>query len=169
MTRRRRRRRSGWTHLMMLASVLTVRRIRERAGNTTSSVVCSSGEPYTIWQLSRHLLADHMASIDGVGFLHALTPLTHPHTHPSHIPSHTPHLPSHFLCTPSHPHTSSHPHTPLTPLTHPSHFPCTHSHHPYSWADPLFWLGLRRSLEQSDLYAHPSEVDSEKLLKRFNR
>jgi len=41
--------------------------------------------------------------------------------------------------------------------------------HPHSWLDPLFWLGLRRSLEQTDLYAHPSEADSEKLLKKFNK
>ena len=38
-----------------------------------------------------------------------------------------------------------------------------------SWVDPLFWIGCCRSLEQSDLYAHPSEADSEKLLKTFNK
>lgn len=40
---------------------------------------------------------------------------------------------------------------------------------PSSWVDPLFWLGCRRDLEQTDLYTHPSEAASEKLLKTFNR
>ena len=45
----------------------------------------------------------------------------------------------------------------------------THTHTHPSWVDPLFWLGLCRSLNQSDLYAHPSEADSEKLLNKFNK
>ena len=40
---------------------------------------------------------------------------------------------------------------------------------PSSWVDSLFWLGCRRDLEQTDLYTHPSEAASEKLLKTFNR
>ncbi len=38
-----------------------------------------------------------------------------------------------------------------------------------SWVDPLLWFGCRHTLEQSDLYAHPQEADSERLLGRFNR
>lgn len=38
-----------------------------------------------------------------------------------------------------------------------------------SWVDPLFWIGCRRGLEQRDLYAHPREADSERLLTQFNR
>ncbi len=43
--------------------------------------------------------------------------------------------------------------------------------HLHSWLDPLFWTGSckKGSLEQSDLYAHPGEADSEKLLNKFNR
>ena len=41
--------------------------------------------------------------------------------------------------------------------------------HTHSWVDPLFWVGFRRTLNQSDLYAHPGEADSEKLLNRFNK
>ena len=41
--------------------------------------------------------------------------------------------------------------------------------HLHSWADSLFRLGCRRSLDQSDLFAHPVEVDSERLLNSFNR
>eukprot|EP00731_Ephydatia_muelleri_P034922 Em0086g6a len=37
------------------------------------------------------------------------------------------------------------------------------------WLDPLFWRGIRKPLEQSDLYVHPEEADSEQLLSRFNR
>ena len=39
----------------------------------------------------------------------------------------------------------------------------------FSWVDSLFWLGCRRDLEQTDLYAHPGEASSEKLLKTFNQ
>ena len=39
----------------------------------------------------------------------------------------------------------------------------------YRWMEPLFCAGFCRELEHNDLYAHPSEADSEKLLKRFNR
>ena len=39
----------------------------------------------------------------------------------------------------------------------------------YRWLDGIFCIGRRRDLQQSDLYAHPSEADSEKLLKQFNR
>lgn len=35
--------------------------------------------------------------------------------------------------------------------------------------DPLFCYGSYHELKQSDLYAHPSEADSEKLHKIFNR
>ncbi len=47
---------------------------------------------------------------------------------------------------------------------HGYHFTC-------SWLEPLFWTGSCRkgSLDQSDLYAHPEEADSEKLLNAFNR
>jgi len=45
----------------------------------------------------------------------------------------------------------------------------TYVPHTHSWLDPLFWVGLRRSLDQADLYAHPSEADSERLLKMFNK
>ena len=39
-----------------------------------------------------------------------------------------------------------------------------------SWLEPLFWIGYRRkSLQAEDLYAHPQEVDSQRLLKDFNR
>ena len=38
-----------------------------------------------------------------------------------------------------------------------------------SWVDSLLWLGCRRDLEQTDLFAHPGEAASEKLLKNFNR
>uniref|UniRef100_A0A1X7USF3 ABC transporter domain-containing protein n=1 Tax=Amphimedon queenslandica TaxID=400682 RepID=A0A1X7USF3_AMPQE len=37
-----------------------------------------------------------------------------------------------------------------------------------SWVDPLFCLGSKRSLEFNDLYAHPSEADSNYLLNKFN-
>ena len=37
------------------------------------------------------------------------------------------------------------------------------------WLEPLFWLGCQRELDYSDLYVHPSEADSERLLQRFNR
>ncbi|XP_064381893.1 ATP-binding cassette sub-family C member 4-like isoform X2 [Halichondria panicea] len=37
-----------------------------------------------------------------------------------------------------------------------------------SWVDPLLWLGFKRTLTQNDLYAHPPETDSEKLLEDFN-
>ena len=39
----------------------------------------------------------------------------------------------------------------------------------YRWMEPLFCAGFCRELEHDDLYAHPSEADSEELLKRFNR
>lgn len=39
----------------------------------------------------------------------------------------------------------------------------------YSWIDPLFWLGCRRSLDFSDLYVHPPEADSIYLLNKFNK
>ena len=35
--------------------------------------------------------------------------------------------------------------------------------------DPLFWYGCRHDLNQSDLYAHPSEADSQKLHLDFDR
>ena len=35
--------------------------------------------------------------------------------------------------------------------------------------EPLFFVGFRRELRHDDLYAHPSETDSEKLLERFNQ
>ena len=31
------------------------------------------------------------------------------------------------------------------------------------------WLGFRHDLKQTDLYAHPGEGSSEKLLKNFNQ
>ena len=37
----------------------------------------------------------------------------------------------------------------------------------YSWLDSLFLTGCQKDLTQSDLYACPSEADSEKLLNRF--
>ncbi len=46
---------------------------------------------------------------------------------------------------------------------------CGANTYTHRWADPLFWLGARRPLEQDDLYAHPQEADSEKLLRQFNR
>lgn len=39
----------------------------------------------------------------------------------------------------------------------------------FRWLEPLFWLGFQRELDYSDLYVHPSEADSERLLQRFNR
>ena len=39
----------------------------------------------------------------------------------------------------------------------------------YSWVDPLLWTGCRRSLVQSDLYAHPPECDSLYLHDKFSR
>ena len=39
----------------------------------------------------------------------------------------------------------------------------------YSWVDPLFCIALKRSLNHSDLYVHPSEGDSQYLLDKFNR
>ncbi|XP_019860364.1 PREDICTED: multidrug resistance-associated protein 4-like [Amphimedon queenslandica] len=39
----------------------------------------------------------------------------------------------------------------------------------FCWVDPLFWLGCGRSLEFSDLYAHPPEADSKYLLEKFNK
>ena len=39
----------------------------------------------------------------------------------------------------------------------------------YRWLEDIFFTGCRRDLQQSDLYAHPSEVDSQELLKQFNR
>ena len=41
--------------------------------------------------------------------------------------------------------------------------------HTYSWVDPLLWYGCRHTLEHSDLYAHPQELDAERLHKKFNR
>ena len=38
-----------------------------------------------------------------------------------------------------------------------------------SWVDPLLWLGFHSPLDQDDLYAHPDESDSEKLLNKFNK
>ncbi len=38
-----------------------------------------------------------------------------------------------------------------------------------SWLNPLFWLGFKRTLEQTDLYTYPQEADSEQLLRKFNR
>ena len=35
--------------------------------------------------------------------------------------------------------------------------------------EPLFCAGFCRELKHNDLYAHPSEADSEELLKRFNQ
>ena len=40
---------------------------------------------------------------------------------------------------------------------------------PCRWTDPLIWQGMWRPLTQEDLYAHPQEVDSKKLLNKFNR
>ena len=37
------------------------------------------------------------------------------------------------------------------------------------WLDALFCLGCRRDLNQSDLYAHPDEADSEKLERSFKK
>ena len=37
-----------------------------------------------------------------------------------------------------------------------------------SWLEGLFLTGCRRSLNQRDLYAHPGEADSERLLHTFN-
>ena len=37
------------------------------------------------------------------------------------------------------------------------------------WVDALFCLGCCRSLNHSDLYAHPSEADSKKLQRKFER
>ena len=37
-----------------------------------------------------------------------------------------------------------------------------------SWLEGLFLTGCRRSLNQCDLYAHPGEADSERLLHTFN-
>jgi hypothetical protein len=37
------------------------------------------------------------------------------------------------------------------------------------WMEPLLCAGFCRELEHNDLYAHPSEADSEELLKRFNQ
>ncbi|XP_019852693.1 PREDICTED: multidrug resistance-associated protein 4-like, partial [Amphimedon queenslandica] len=39
----------------------------------------------------------------------------------------------------------------------------------FCWVDPLFCLGSKRSLEFNDLYAHPSEADSNYLLNKFNK
>ena len=39
----------------------------------------------------------------------------------------------------------------------------------FSWVDPLFWLGCRRSLDFNDLYVHPPEADSSYLLSEFNK
>ena len=44
-----------------------------------------------------------------------------------------------------------------------------HGHCLNSWADPLFWLGCRRSLEFDDLYVCPPEAESNELLNRFNK
>lgn len=38
-----------------------------------------------------------------------------------------------------------------------------------SWVDSLFYQGWQRDLEFSDLYAHPIEVDSEKLDRKLDR
>ena len=38
-----------------------------------------------------------------------------------------------------------------------------------SWMEPLFCVGFRRDLSEDDLYVHPSEADSEKLLKKFRQ
>ena len=38
-----------------------------------------------------------------------------------------------------------------------------------SWLDPLFLTGCRRELTHKDLYVHPGEAESAKLLHRFNR
>lgn len=40
---------------------------------------------------------------------------------------------------------------------------------PCSWVEPFFWVGCRHGLDQTDLYAHPDEAGSEKLLNTFNR
>ena len=48
-------------------------------------------------------------------------------------------------------------------------FLLTVSHSWNSWLDPLFWLGFKRRLDHSDLYAHPLEADSKLLLTLFNR
>ena len=37
------------------------------------------------------------------------------------------------------------------------------------WMDPLFWLGCRHNLQQTDLYAHPRETDSERVLNKFQQ
>ena len=39
----------------------------------------------------------------------------------------------------------------------------------YSWIDPLFWLGFRKSLNFNDLYERPPEADSGHPLKQFNK
>jgi ATP-binding cassette subfamily C (CFTR/MRP) protein 4 len=39
----------------------------------------------------------------------------------------------------------------------------------FIWVDPLLWLGWRSELKQEDLYRHPRETDSERLLTKFNR
>ena len=38
-----------------------------------------------------------------------------------------------------------------------------------SWLDPLIWRGYQRELRQEDLYVLPKEVESQSLLKQFNR
>ena len=38
-----------------------------------------------------------------------------------------------------------------------------------SWIDPLIWKGYKRELKQEDLYVTPKEVESQALLKQFNR
>ena len=37
------------------------------------------------------------------------------------------------------------------------------------WLIPLIILSVRRKLQHSDLYPNPPELDSEELLKKFNR
>ena len=40
---------------------------------------------------------------------------------------------------------------------------------PISWLDPLIWRGYKRELKQKDLYIIPKELESQALLKCFNR
>ncbi|XP_064396710.1 ATP-binding cassette sub-family C member 4-like isoform X2 [Halichondria panicea] len=39
----------------------------------------------------------------------------------------------------------------------------------FLWLEPLLWHGMRHGVTRDNLYPHPSETDSQKLLQRFNR
>ena len=39
----------------------------------------------------------------------------------------------------------------------------------FSWVEPLFCLGSKRSLDFDDLYACPSEAESRHLFNKFNK